>query len=194
MAYTTSHEQPTHPDRLRTFVLILTTMTTGMLAGIFVHWSNTVMRGLKGVDDRTFVESFRSLDDAINNPLFLGGFTCALLLIVLAAALSLGADQRAVLVWVGIALVLYLVACVITFGVHLPLNEEAHAGDGANGNVDYAAIRAQVDEATWTAWNTVRALAVTGTFGCLMWALVLVNRHSPTSSRPMNARQARPPM
>ncbi|WP_143661210.1 MULTISPECIES: hypothetical protein [unclassified Streptomyces] len=38
---------------LRTVALILATMTTGLIAGVFVNWSNTVMPGLSTVDDRT---------------------------------------------------------------------------------------------------------------------------------------------
>lgn len=178
MASTTQHQhqQRIGSDVLRAGILTLAIMTTGLMAGFFVNWSNAIMPGLSDVDDRTFVASFRALDAAITNPLFLGGFTGALLLIGLSAALHLRAGQRTVLMWVGAALVLYLVVCVITFGVHEPLNEKLRAAGELDSDADFAMARAQLDEATWTAWNTARAVASTIAFGCLTWALVIRRR------------------
>lgn len=159
---------------LRTVVLITATMTTGLLAGFFVNWSNTVMPGLSHVDDRTFVAAFRALDTAITNPLFLGvGFMGTLLFTGLSAALHLRAGQRPVLMWVGAALVCCLVVSAITFGVHEPLNEKIRTATEPGSNTELAAVRAQLDETMWTAWNTARAVAATIGFGCLAWALVI---------------------
>jgi uncharacterized membrane protein len=162
---------PERMSLLRTGTLLAAAVTTGLMAGIFADWSNAIMPGLSEVDDRTFVETFRALDRAITNPLFLGGFTIALLLIALSAVLHLGADQRPVLMWVGVALASYLLTVVITFAVHEPLNVRLRTGTG-----DLAAARALLDEARWTAWNTVRAVSSTIAFTALAWALVIHRR------------------
>jgi uncharacterized membrane protein len=176
MTYTTPRRQLIESGALRTGILIAATMTTGLLAGVFVDWSNTIMPGLGDVDDRTFVVAFQALDDAINNPLFLGAVTCAPLLIALSAALHFRAGQPPVLMWVGAALVSYLFMLVITFSVHEPLNEHVRTAGELDGSTDFAAVRAQLDETMWTAWNTVRAVASTIAFGCLTWALVIHRR------------------
>lgn len=177
MANTTQDQQQrVEGDVGRTGVLLTAIMTTGLMAGVFASWSNAIMPGLSEVDDRTFVATFRALDEAINNPLFLGGFTVALLLIGLSAALHRRAEQRPALWWVGAALVFYLATFVITFGVHEPLNEQLRAAGEPVSDADFAAARALLDEATWTAWNTVRAVALTIAFGCLTWALVIRRR------------------
>lgn len=160
---------------LRTGILILATMTTGLTAGVFTDWSNTIMPGLGNVDDRTFVTAYRALFAAINNPLFIGvEFAGALLLTGLSVALHLRRGQRMVLIWVGAALVFNLAVSVITFGV--PLNEPLSAIGGLDSNADFAAARALLDEAMWTAWNTARAVASVIAFGCLTWALVIHRR------------------
>lgn len=164
-------------------ILILATMTTGLVAGYFMDWSNVIMPGLSSVDDRTFVVAFRALDAAITNPLFLGMFTFALLLIGLAGTFHLRAPDRIVLLWIGAALVCYLVAFGVTFVVHEPLNEQFRTAGGPDGNLDVGATRAQLDEAMWTAWNTVRALASTIAFGCLTGALVMRRRLGKTPVR-----------
>ncbi|MFI2210718.1 DUF1772 domain-containing protein [Streptomyces sp. NPDC020141] len=161
-------------DVFRTVVLILATMTTGLLAGVFVNWSNTVMPGLGDVDDRTFVAAFQALDAAITNPLFLGvELLGSLLFTGLSAVLHLRAGLRPVLMWAGAALVCVLVVLTITFAVHEPLNEKIRTAAEPGGDAELAAVRAQLDETMWTAWNTVRAVAATIGFGCLAWALVI---------------------
>lgn len=165
--------------------MILATMTTGLLAGVFVDWSNTIMPGLSDVDDRTFVAAFRALDAAITNPLFLGvGFTGSLLFTGLAVALQLRSGQRTLLMWLGAALVCCVVVSAITFGVHEPLNEKLRTATEPGGNAGPAAVRAQLDETMWTAWNTVRALASTIAFGCLTWTLVLHRGPGRPTGRP----------
>lgn len=182
MAHNTRHQQHT-ASGARAVTLIFAVMTTGLIAGVFASWSNAIMPGLGEVDDHTFVVAFRALDEAINNPLFLGGFTIALLLIGLSAALHLRTGQRAVLIWVGAALVFYLVAVVITFGVHEPLNEDFRMAAEPESGAEFAAARAQLDEARWAAWNTARAVASTVAFGFLVRASVIRDRLDRTDGR-----------
>lgn len=162
------------PHPLRTGILLSATITTGLTAGVFTHWSDTIMPGLGDVDDRTFVAAFQALDAAIINPLFLGlEFTGSVLLIGLSLVLHLRAGPRAARVWLAVALASYLVAMAVTFGVHEPLNQELRNTIGLNDDTGYAAARALLDESAWTAWNTVRAVATTLAFGCLAWTLVI---------------------
>lgn len=180
----TSQQQSIGSGVLRTAILILATMTTGLTAGVFANWSNAIMPGLSNVDDRTFVAAFHALDAAILNPLFTGVvFTGALLFTGLSVALHLRPEQRPVLIWVGAALVFYLAVFVITFGVHEPLNQELRTPGQLDGDADFSAARAQFDEAMWTAWNTVRAVASTIAFGCLTWALVIHRQLGLTTGR-----------
>jgi uncharacterized membrane protein len=80
-----------------------------------------------------------------------------------------------VLPWVTAAFLLYLVIVIITFAVHLPRNDAIKAA-GDPDRIDLPAVRAAFDEARWSRWNIVRALANTVAFGCLAWALVLHGR------------------
>jgi uncharacterized membrane protein len=169
-----------HP--LRTAVLILATLTTGLTAGVYTDWSSTIMPGLHEVDDRTFVAAFQSLDAAIANPLFLGvELTGSLLLIALALVLHFRTVPRSARIWLSVALVAYLVGMAITFGVNEPLNQQLRAVD-RDGDTDFAAARALLEEARWTAWNTVRAWATVIAFAALMWTLVIHREPSPRTT------------
>lgn len=169
-------------DTLRTGSLVLATLTTGLSAGVFVDWATTIMPGLGDVDDRTFVTAFRALDAAIANPLFLGvEFMGALVLTGAAAVLHRRPEHRRVLVRVGAGLAAVVVVHAITYGVHLPLNDRLQSVDDLETEADFASARALLDEARWTAWNTVRAVASTAAFACVAGALAARPRSGSAS-------------
>ena len=141
---------------MQAVALIAATLTAGLMAGVYGIFALAIMPGLRTTDDRTFVAAFQAIDRAIVNPLFMLWFFGPLLFAG-AAALA-GGDALPLVI---AALVLSLVVVVITFAVHLPLNDAIKAG-----------ARAPFHEARWVAWNIVRAVLSTAAFGLLMWALV----------------------
>ena len=154
-------------------VLAAAILTTGLMAGVFWIFSNTIMPGLRHTDDRTFVGAFQSIDRAIMNPWFMMAFFGALVLTGLAAALHFTGDRRHVLPWLGAAFVLYLIAVVITMAVNVPLNDALKAAGDPARIGDLAAVRQHFHEARWSAWNLVRTLTSTAAFGCLIAAAML---------------------
>lgn len=162
-------------DAIRAVILMAATVAMGLMAGVFGLYANSIMPGLRRVDDATFVRTFAALDRAILNPLFLaGGFLGALVLTAVATALHLTADTRPVLPWLVGAFALYLAAVVITIAINVPLNNGLKAADPAT--TDPAAVRAAFDEARWSRWNLARALLTTAALGLLAWALVEFGR------------------
>jgi uncharacterized membrane protein len=161
-------------DALRAVSLLFATVAMGLVAGVFALYAHTIMPGLGKTDDRTFVGAFQSIDRAIINPWFLGGgFFGSLVLTVVAAIAQLGRDP---LPWVAAALVLYLVAFVITIGINVPLNDAIKAAGDPDRITDLAAVRERFNEARWASWNLVRVVTSTVAFGLLAWALVLQGR------------------
>ena len=158
-------------DTVRTLLLLAATVSTGLVAGVFVLYAHTVMPGLGRTDDRTFVGAFQAIDRAILNPWFLGGgFLGALVLGAAAAVAHLG---QPALPWIVAAVVLYLVVVVITVRVHLPLNDRIKAAGEPDRIADLADVRARFDEARWRSWNLVRAVLSTTAFALLAWSLVV---------------------
>lgn len=155
---------------LSTFTLVTATITMGLSAGVFDLYAHTIMPGLRQTDDRTFVASFQAIDRAIINPWFIG-FTFLGALVATAAA-ALAGRNNPTFPWVAAALGGYIVAVVITFAVHVPLND-AIKGAGDPAAIDVAAVRARFHETRWVAWNLVRAVTSTAAFVCLVWALAV---------------------
>ena len=150
-------------------LLVAATITTGLVTGAFVLYAHTVMPGLGGTDDRTFVAAFAALDRAIINPWFMaGGFLGAPVLIAAAAAAGWGGSA---FWWVAAALALYLVGAVLTVAVNVPLNDRLKTAV-ASGDTDATGLRAEFDERRWIRSNLVRTTTTLVAFGLLCWALV----------------------
>jgi uncharacterized membrane protein len=159
-----------------TIVLLLATLTSGLVAGVYVFYAHTVMPGLGRAGDRTFVAGFQALDRAIVNPWFMvSAFLGAPVLTLVAALLHLGEDTRSVLVWVVVSLVLDLVTVGITVGINVPANNRLKAAGDAD-IIDVAAARTEFDEGRWVRWNLVRVVLSVAAFGALLWSLVLAGR------------------
>jgi len=154
-------------DVVGTAALVAATVTSGLLAGVFVFYAHTVMPGLKHADDDAFVSTFALLDRAIVNPWFMAtGFLGAPLFTAVAAALYLGEDA---LWWILAALALHLVMIVVTARVHLPRNDALKEADDAGDRGPQ--VRAAFDEGRWVRWNLLRVGVSTA--ACALLAVAL---------------------
>jgi uncharacterized membrane protein len=161
-------------DTVRTLSLVLATLTMGLVTGAFVIFWHTIMPGLATTDDRTFVGAFAAIDRAIINPWFMiTGFVGALVFTLIAALTQLG---RPALLWVVVALILYVIVFGITIGINVPLNDALKAAGLPDNPADLAAIREAFNEAKWRAWNLVRVIASVVAFASLTWALIVDSR------------------
>jgi uncharacterized membrane protein len=161
-------------DVVRTGSLLGATLTMGLATGTFALYAHTVMPGLKTTDDRTFVVAFQAMDRAIINPWFMiTGFMGALVLTLVATVTQLGKDP---LPYVAIALVLYLIAFVITIAVNVPLNDALKAAGTPSTLEQAAALRERFDEARWATFNLIRVVASSAAFVVLTYALVVHGR------------------
>jgi uncharacterized membrane protein len=168
-------DNPTGVDRPADIVLVAAVIAMGLVAGLFFFSSIAVMPALTAADDRTLVDAMQQMIDKIENPAFFLTFLGAPVLaaVALVQARRSGSPQTAG--WIIAALALYTVMVVITFAVHLPLNEDLkEAGDPARIE-NLGAVRDDF-VTPWVAWDIVRTVASIVAFGALTWALVLRGR------------------
>ena len=158
---------------LRAITLIGATLTMGLAAGTFALYAHTIMPGLHNTDNRTFVSAFQHMDRAIINPWFMA--TTFLGPLALAAAAAFTNRGTPAMRWIIAALVLYLVAVVITMAVNVPHNHVINAAGDPN-HIDAAHVRQKFHESRWAAWNFLRVATTIPAFGFLAWAAVLYGR------------------
>ena len=152
-------------DLMRTVILLTATIMAGVMSGVFFTYSNSVLPGLRQVDDRTFVHTMQRINVAIVNPWFLLTFLGTLVFAGLAAVLHL---QTGALPWIVAAFGLYLAQLIITFSVNVPLNNQLDAAS----LVEAAVARVQF-EAAWVRWNHLRTVASLGAFISLVIAVAV---------------------
>ncbi|SJZ92301.1 Uncharacterized membrane protein [Marinactinospora thermotolerans DSM 45154] len=151
--------------------LLIATLTTGLLAGLFQSFVMSVMPGLARSSDRTFVEAMRRINEAIINPwLFLVLFGSPVSSLV--AAVLLFRDGSPAAVWTLAALLLSVATFLITAAANVPLNNALAASESMGGDDAPARARRSFERA-WVRWNVARTMTSVAAFACLAWALIL---------------------
>jgi uncharacterized membrane protein len=156
--------EPTAKTR---WVLGGATAAMGLCAGLFYSYACSVMPGLAHTDDRTFIEAMQQINEAIQNPVFFASFAGAPALTVWALVIERRAGSPQTARWITAALVLAGVSLAVTGALNIPLNTALKAAGPVGNITDLARIRAHF-EGHWVAWNIVRTLATTASFGCLL--------------------------
>ncbi|MEV0688006.1 anthrone oxygenase family protein [Nocardia sp. NPDC050378] len=178
---------------IRLSSLVLAMLSTGLVAGVFYAYAISVMPALTRTGDRTLIEIMQKINVVIINPWFMFGFLGTVGFTALAAALHLGGDHRATLIWIGIALVLNVIAFAVTAGQNVPLNDAlAAAGDPAT-LADPVSVRADF-EAAWVRWNILRAVLHTAAFLVLCGALFVagVQQGKSNAAAPLSGQTVSP--
>ncbi|MBI9114197.1 anthrone oxygenase family protein [Sanguibacter suaedae] len=155
------------PDALHLPLLLLATVTTGLMAGFYYAFACAVMPGLARTRDDVVVPAMVAVNTAVQNLLFAVGFFGSFLLVAGALLTGVLAGGATVLPTAA-ALALYVLSLVVTFRVNIPLNvglEVAATRGDARARRDF--------ERPWVRANAVRGLCATASLACLAWALVV---------------------
>lgn len=177
---------------LQTISLIAATITTGITAGVLAAFAIAVMPGIRGTDDRVFVDVMNRMNNAILNPFFMTAFMGGVVFSGVALVLHLRGDGRPALPWIIAGLGLYLVMFIITTAINVPLNDKLiAAGKSSTRLSDFVAARNNF-EGKWVAWNIIRTVANTAALGCLGYALLVFGRSTakPVDQPTMAVRPA----
>ena len=166
-----------------------------LVAGLCYTFSVAVMPNLADADDHTFVATMQRFNQ---NPAFQVSFTGALVLTALAAVLQRRHGPGVATRWTVAALVLYGIVLAVTFGLHIPLNNDIDKAD-PDRVAGLAHVRDDF-EGPWVVWNILRTLLTTAAVAALGRALFLhgrgtADRHGTRERRGAimgAARHARP--
>lgn len=145
---------------LRTSMLFLSLLSSGLAAGLLFGWLVSVLPGLSRISDETYVMTMQSINRAIINPAFIITFLIPPAVLGATAIVFFrnGETRRATLLAIGAAT--YLLGVLgITFGGNVPLNNTLDAFDLASASATSLAEQRQNYESPWNRWHTVRTLA-----------------------------------
>ncbi|MDG4764162.1 DUF1772 domain-containing protein [Solwaraspora sp. WMMD406] len=153
---------------MRDAALITAVISTGLMAGLFLAFSISVMPALARVEDRAFVEVMQLINIVILNPIF--GLVFLGALVSNAVAAWQYADQPQVFGWALGGAVGYATTFLITLAVSAPLNYRLDRAGPARQLSDPGAAR-RAFEKVWVRWHNLRTVANVAAFGCLCIAL-----------------------
>ncbi|MDO2985064.1 DUF1772 domain-containing protein [Mycobacteroides abscessus subsp. abscessus] len=134
-------------------------VTTGLVAGTVFAYSNSVMPGLRKIDDRSMVLAIRALVSSVANPVFLCVSALVLVSQLVSVVLAFTAGTSLALP-VVLGLVLYLLTLALTYAGNIPLNLAIIKAPIPQTDEQWHALR-HAFERKWTIINHGRVLAAT---------------------------------
>jgi uncharacterized membrane protein len=141
-------------------LMLLTTLGSGVMAGVFFAFSTFVMQALGRRPAPVGIAAMQSINETILNPIFFSVFFGTALLSLVLGVWSLVGWNDAGAGWRIAGALLYLGGSIgITMQFNLPLNNHLAkiAPDSAEGAELWALYLRE-----WTAWNHIRTIACIG--------------------------------
>ncbi|MFW0738728.1 DUF1772 domain-containing protein [Flavobacterium sp. T12S277] len=158
----------------KTVTLLLATLFTGLLAGIFFTWGNAVTPGIGKLDDIGYLRAFQNMNRAIQNPLF---FLVLFgpLLFSFAAAYGYKSDTILLKLTLTAAIIYFAGVILVTIIGNVPLNKMLDTTDLLHISIEQAALLRSKFEAKWNNLNLIRIIASLISFSLLIISCLLKN-------------------
>jgi uncharacterized membrane protein len=142
-----------------TILVLTTTITSGLIAGVFFAFSTFIMKALKRLAPSKGIVAMQNINQAVFNPWFMITFigTAVISLFLILFVLFLETIQTG---WIILGSLFYFVGVFLVTGLYnVPLNEKlanAHHSDPKSRELwSFYLVK-------WTRWNHVRTIAGIG--------------------------------
>lgn len=162
---------------LKTIVIFLALLTTGLSAGFFYAWQVSVIPGTKRVSDFSYLESMQQINRAILNPWFMFIFFGTLVFLAWSTYFSYQMADRSLFTLMALATISYAVGTFgVTAGGNVPLNNWLDAINLSQlGELKLIEIRANY-EPKWNRLHLIRTIFSVLSFALVLLTLLLENK------------------
>jgi uncharacterized membrane protein len=159
----------------KAIVLLLTTLLTGLLAGIFFTWSNAITPGIGRLDDINYLSAFQNMNRTIVNPSFLIIFMGPVFLSFVTAYLY--KSNHSYILWLLLlAAILYFIGVfLVTIIGNIPLNNLLDKTELTNISLEEARRLRDKFELKWNNLHLIRTITSTLSFLLLIIACLFRN-------------------
>lgn len=141
-------------------ILIITTVTTGLIAGLLYAYMCSVNIGLGRLPDKEYLSAMQSINKAIQNPLFFVSFLGTVPLMLLSTWLNYSQPAPARFYYLVIASAIYLVGVLgVTMLGNVPLNEALAHFDLKSATEQDIANQRALFEKPWLLLHNIRTIA-----------------------------------
>lgn len=156
----------------KTVILLLSTVSTALIGGLFYAYSCSVIPGLARLSDASFLQAMQSINRAILNPLFFLSFMGTLVL--LPVSVWFFREQSTVFYLLLAATLLYIggVFLVTVIG-NVPLNNLLDAADLSKLNTAELRTLREKFAPNWNLFHSIRTIASSICIVLLAYAAIL---------------------
>ncbi|MCL1664528.1 DUF1772 domain-containing protein [Elizabethkingia ursingii] len=145
--------------KFQDITLILTGITTALMAGLFFSYSVSVSWGLGKLADREYLQAMQSINREILNPIFFACFFGALVTLPIATFQQYQYNQTTFLLLLLASLFYIIGVFGITSAFNVPLNDKLDLLDLIKASdVSIKQMRDSF-ERSWNNWNTIRTFS-----------------------------------
>jgi len=150
-------------------ILLISTLFTGIMAGLFFAWSFSVMNGLAKVGDKEFIIAMQSMNKSIQNPIFFIFFFGTAVLLPISTYLGYNKTSNGTFWLLLIATLLYWIGVMgVTVLRNIPLNMMLDVFTTESKSVEEMGLLRQQFELRWSNWNLVRVFSSMAAFILLL--------------------------
>jgi uncharacterized membrane protein len=148
-------------------------ITCGLVAGVFLAFSDFVMKSLHAARPASGIESMQLINRKVYGSIFLALLIAMAVASVCLAAYTFLRMSGPEAVWIIAGCALYAIGVfVVTVVFNVPMNQRLDAMNHASEEAaSYWAIYAR----SWTSWNHVRTLASAGAATCFLIGSLTLN-------------------
>jgi uncharacterized membrane protein len=146
-------------------ILLIATIVTGLMAGLFFAWSFSVTPGIAFLPDREYLAAMQMMNRAILNPVFLSCFMGAAILLPLSTWLEYERPLPVAFWCLLAASAVYLIGVLgLTSGGNVPMNNALDVFNLSTASVEEIAARRASFEIPWNRLNNIRTFAAIVSF------------------------------
>lgn len=145
--------------KFQDITLILTGITTALMAGLFFSYSVSVSWGLGKLADREYLQAMQSINREILNPIFFACFFGALVTLPIATFQQYQYNQTTFLLLLLASLFYIIGVFGVTSAFNVPLNDKLDLLDLTKASDISIKQMRDSFERSWNNWNTIRTFS-----------------------------------
>lgn len=151
-------------------ILGLSTLLTGLLAGVFFTWTNAITPGIGRLNDLSYLQAFQHMNRTILNPLFYIVIISPLFLSPLSAYLYKSSNRFMIRLLIAASVIYFLGVFVVTMYGNIPLNIKLDNLQLSTISSENAKIFRDNYEVKWNNLHLIRTITSSTSFFLLILA------------------------
>jgi uncharacterized membrane protein len=151
-------------------ILGLSTLLTGLLAGVFFTWTNAITPGIGRLDDVSYLQAFQHMNRTILNPLFYIVIISPIFLSPLSAYLYKSSNPFMIRILIAASVIYFLGVFVVTMYGNIPLNIKLDNLQLSTISSENAKIFRDKYEVRWNNLHLIRTITSSTSFFLLILA------------------------